>query len=80
MTPWERKYRKAKRANPLRILSRQAHILYGKGYIQVLEERNLISRNTFYDKVKRRTLSNKTAEAISELLQVDSEKWYAGEK
>ena len=79
MTPWKRKYRRAKR-NPLRLLSKQSHRLYGKGYLAFLEEKELITRNTFYDKVRRRTLPNATAATISKLLEVSSGQWYAGEK
>jgi hypothetical protein len=79
MTPWQRKYRKAKR-KPLQLLSRQSHRLYGEGYLNFLERRGLISRNTFYSKVKRRTLSNAVAKRISHIMKVEVSQWYEGNK
>ena len=79
MTPWKKKYRPAKRT-PFKILSKQSHRLYGRGFLAVMEEHKIITRNTFYDKAHRRTLPDKIAAQISKLFQVDSDRWYAGAK
>ncbi len=75
-----RKYRPAKRKPRTRILEKQSIKLFRKGYMEHLEALGIAHRNTFYGKLKRRTLSNEVADKISAIFMVKTIDWYDGFK
>jgi len=74
------KFRRALRKPQTHILQRESLKLFKKNYMEYLEELGIAHRNTFYGKLKRRTLSDEIADKISKIFMVETKDWYAGYK